>query len=341
MLFPAICVMDKTYMSTFNNKTYPAPLGNYWTLLLHYVPKDARHSEQQLSVQEQLMYEPEQYAVLARQHSGSDQQKEIKITLNSPETEYKVIDITLSPASQRGSGSPKGNVKVNDQQVQVNDDQSSDVKDGYIQIYSLPNGEVKVEVKDAFYAIYDGYRVKLTVVNGKFRDSVRGLCGAFNDDPSSDFLTSENCIARDHEQFIKSFEVEGSEGEQQRKQFAGRTQECILKDVPLYANVISEQDAGQGKPSGVSGRPPKGTRFQTRYVENGEEVCFTIRPVPVCNSKSQQRGSVRKSVPVHCVQNGNVAQLWMNQINRGASPDFSHKKESRTVQIELPQSCSQ
>ncbi|XP_018565741.1 vitellogenin-like [Anoplophora glabripennis] len=336
-----ICVVDKTYVSTFNNKTYPVPLGNYWTLLLQHVPKEARHGDQQLSVEEQLMYEPEHYAILARQHQGSDQHKEIKITLSSPETEYKVIDITLSPASQRDSRAAKANVKVDDQQVQVNDEQSYDVKKGYIQIYALPNGEVKVEVENAFYAIYDGYRVKLTVVNGKFRDSVRGLCGAFNDDPASDFMTSENCIARDYQEFVKSFELEGSEGEQQRKQFAGRTEQCVPKEVPLYVNVISEKDAGHGKHSGDSGRSSKGTRFQTRYVENGGEVCFTIRPVPVCNSRSQQRGAVRKSVPVHCVQKSNVAQLWINQINRGASPDFSHKKESKTVQIELPQSCSQ
>lgn len=337
-LFLAICVVDQTYISTFNNRTYPGPLDNHWTLLLQYVPKDARHTEEQISVEQQLQKQPENYAILVRQHSGSEQQKEVKITLSSPETSYKVIDITLSPSGQRAKGC-KAKVTVDNQEVQMSDQWSYDVKDDFIQIYSLPNGEVKVEVDDAFYAIYDGYRVKLTVVNGKFRDSIRGLCGAFNDDPHGDFLTSENCIASDYKQFIKSFELEGPEGPQQRKQFSGATNECVPRQVPLYVNVISDRDAGRKGRSGGFGSPSQGTRFQTQYVESDGEICFTIRPVPVCNSKNQPHGWVRKSVPVHCVQKSNVAQLWKSQIDKGASPDFSHKKESRTVQIKLPQKC--
>lgn len=350
-LLIAICVVDQTHISTFSNQTYPAPLEHQWTLLLHYVPKDARHTEGQIPVEQQLQRQPENYAVLVRQQSGSGQQKEVKITLSSPKTDYKVIDITLEPSAHGTKGSSKGSAKgsskgckakvtVDNQQVSVSDQQSHDIKEGYIQIYSLPNGEVKVEIHEAFYAIYDGNRVKLTVVNGKFRDSIRGLCGAFNDDPSSDFLTPQNCIACDYRHFIKSYALEGSEGQQQLAKFPGANSQCVAKQVPLYVNVISDRDAGRKGHSGGSGSPSKGTRFQTRYVETDIEICFTIRPVPVCNSSSQPRSLLRKSVSVHCVQKSNVALLWKSQIDRGASPDFSHKKESKTVHIELPQSCS-
>ncbi|KAJ8936451.1 hypothetical protein NQ314_012313 [Rhamnusium bicolor] len=337
-----ICVVDHTHSSTFNNKTYPTPIDKHWTVMLQYVPKEARHQERQLSVEEQLTSQTENYAVLVRKNSGSKKQKDIKITFSSPKTDFKVVDITMNPAQEQGYIGKKVRVTIDGKEVQVSDKQSHDINDDYVQIYGLPNGEVKFEIKGVFYTIYDGERVKLTVLDGKFRDSVRGLCGAFNDDKARDFLTSENCIAGDFQKFVRGYEIEGSEGEQQRQRFSRKSHECVPVITPLFANVISEWDTGRRDKYAGSGRSSgKYTRFQTRYVEQNGEICFTIRPMPVCSSKSRERDFIKKNVAVHCVQKSNVAQLWKNQIDKGSSPNFSHKKETKTVEMELPQSCSE
>lgn len=316
--------------------------------MLQYVPKHARQNAQdQLSVDQQLLrYQVENYAVLVRSNKDNKKQKDIKITVDVPQTQGKYLDITLEPASnqqnERSGSNPTAKVYVNGQQITYSNLKSHDINNGYIQIYSLRNGEVKVEVQNAFYLIYDGYRAKLTTLNGKFRNAVRGLCGQFNGDDNTDFLTADNCIAHDVKDFIESYQfVEGQQRSQQRD-----SSKCYDKKV-LYANVISNEDVGNANSIqknslyqnlGVRGSPNSCVKYQTRYVDQNGETCFTIRPMPTC--MCQQGETVTKNVSVHCLQKSNIVQLWKDQINKGASPDFSHKSETRTVKMELPKVCS-
>ncbi|KAG5880948.1 hypothetical protein JTB14_010379 [Gonioctena quinquepunctata] len=199
--FRPSCVVDKTKVNTFSNQTYPADISKHWTVMLHYIPKEARHHDQQ-TVETQLKSQIENYAVLVRRNSRSSQMKDIKMTVSSPETKFKVVDIEMSP-SQQSSSLPKARVTVSGQEVQVSEKESRDVNDGFIQIYALPNGEVKVEVFNAFYILYDGYRARLTLTDSKFTDSTRGICGQNNYHKYEDFLTSEMCIARDSKKIHK------------------------------------------------------------------------------------------------------------------------------------------
>ncbi|KAJ8955349.1 hypothetical protein NQ318_003443 [Aromia moschata] len=324
-----ICVVDKAHISTFSNRTYPASLDKHWTVALQYIPQDARHYEEPKSVQEQLRTQPENFVVFVRQ---SGQGRDVKITFSSPETDYKLMDITMS--SGQGSSGMKTKVNVNGQEVQVSGHSSHDIGEGYVQIYGLPNGEVKVEVRDWFYVISDGERMKLTALNGRFRNSVRGLCGVFNDDEANDFLTPGNCIVGDYKQFIKSYDIESGEGRGQTQTHSKGSHECVPKEVPLYADVISNRLWSQrSQHSGDC------TLLQTRYVEEYGQICFTIGEMPVCRGHCRQRGTITNNVPVHCVKNSNAAQLWKKQIDQGQSPDFGHKKETKITRIELPQSC--
>ncbi|CAH1153579.1 unnamed protein product [Phaedon cochleariae] len=332
------CVVDQTEVNTFSNWSYPIEISRHWTLLLQYIPKEARHQER--TVEEQLRSQLVNQAVLIRQNQESSRHRDVKITLSAPQTEFKVVDIEMTPNQNQGSSEPKARVTVNGKQVRISDKASHDVAKGYIQIYALPNGEVKVEITNGFYVIYDGERVRVNMVNSQYRGAVRGICGQYNDQKSEEFLTSEDCYARDSRKFVKSLELEGQEGQQFRREFAGRNQHCVERRVPLFVDVISDADAHR-QVSSDRHQQGKCTHFKTRYVQENGNICFTLRALPVCSSSCHPRGYVTQNVPMHCIQKSNVAQLWKDQIDRGASPDFSGKKEHKSITMTVPQSCSQ
>lgn len=325
--FSASCVVDRSQVKTFNNVTFPAEISKQWTVMVQYIPEEARHEDPQNKLENQLKNQVKNCAVLVRQSDQSSEKKDLKITLSTPETEFKVIDVTMTPVQ---SGNSRAKVSVNGQQVQISDKESYDIEKGYIQIYALPNGEVKMEVRDIFYIIYDGERMKLVATTGLLKKANKGICGQFTNSQFEDFVTPSECYVRGFDKFVKSYETEGSEGQQIRQELSRNDKECPRKKVPLYVNVLnSETEQYQEKCN----------TFQTRYVEENGEICFTTKSLPTCKSGCQPRGTFSKNVPVHCIQNSPAAELWRNQIDKGANPDFSHKRQTRLVSMEIPENC--
>ncbi|XP_028134501.1 vitellogenin [Diabrotica virgifera virgifera] len=332
------CTIDKTHVNTFSNRTFQAEISKHWTVALQYLNGNSR-LQQEKSIPEQLKQQPEHYVVLTRESSVSSNKKDVKIVLSAPETNFKTVEIDMTPAQSQGSG-PRGKVSVNGQQVPISEKQSHDIEDGFVQMYSLPNGEIKVEVHGGdFYVIYDGNRVKMSATSDKLRNRIVGICGQFTEQESDDFLTPQACVAVDEEEFLRSLEVEGQEGKQLRDAFNGNSKKCLDREIPRFVNVINARDYRS-----QNSQPSKSTRcthFQTQFHEEGDKICFTIHPQPTCSSHCQPRKQITKKVPVHCVQNGKAAKMWKQQIQNGQSPDFSDKSEHRAVSMKIPESCSQ
>ncbi|XP_050313480.1 vitellogenin [Anthonomus grandis grandis] len=323
------CVIDQTTAQTFSNKTYSVNLDKEPTVVMQYVPKDARVNGQQSKSVEQLLRESiENYVVLVRQVAAN--QKEVIINLNHPRTQGKTVKIEMKPSEdrQKSARNPAAKVTIDGQEMHFDDKQIADKCDGYVQVYALPNGEVKLEVEDAFYLIYDGQRVKVTATGNKLRDSVYGLCGRFSQDKHEDFTVPSNCVTRDTRKFVESYQVE--KGQQWRN---SPSEQCIKKVLPLYTNVISNQNGSQMRTKLASG-----TVMKHRYIEENGEICFTIRPLPVCNTSVKQ--VVTKNVPVHCIQGTKTAYYYKSLIDQGGNPDFSRKSETRTARMEVAAQCN-
>ncbi|KAG5880950.1 hypothetical protein JTB14_010381 [Gonioctena quinquepunctata] len=156
--------------------------------------------------------------------------KDLKLIFSTPETHFKIVEIELTPNKEKSFTSPKARVTVDGKEGKISERESYDVNDGFIHIYALPNGKIKVEVRYAGYIIYDGYRARLTSTSSKFRGSLRGLCGQFNSQNYEEFLTYENCFARDPKKFIKSLEVEGQEGQYDRSDYPKNKRMCRKRD---------------------------------------------------------------------------------------------------------------
>lgn len=281
-----------------------------------------------MDIQNQLEHQTENYVILVKKDSQSDK-KEVKIALSAPETEFKVLDITLSPKSEQDGV----RVTVNSNDISVKGDETFQYGEGYIQAYSLGEDEVKIEVRDQFYVIFDGRVVKLSLLNGKFKDAIRGICGQFNDKGFEDFRSPSNCFVRDHKKFIESYEVEGTQGKDRREMLSSNDNECVRKIDPVHVKVVTTFDDDEDVSEDC-------TQFQTKYVEENGEVCFTLRPMPVCSRTCQATSSTERNVPVHCIKKSRVGNLWKTQIDNGGSPDFSHKTETKTVLLQIPQNCA-
>ncbi|ENN74321.1 hypothetical protein YQE_09292, partial [Dendroctonus ponderosae] len=306
------CVIDEAAAQTFSNRSYPLSLGTGWTVMMQYVPQHARSGRQ---ASQKLREQEINYIVLVRE--VTQQQKEVKITLNHPKTEEKTVEIDLQYLQNVVA-------TVDGQTVQFNDNKAADFFNGYLEIYALPNGEVKVEVQDWFSIVFDGQRVKLTATSETLYDSVVGICGRFSE-RNEDFSTPQNCFVKSSKLFAQSFETEGRQ--QQEK--------CTRKTMPLYTDVITDMDVERMKSRNQA--TSNGVQLRNRYVEEDGEICFTISPLPEC--KTNAKRTMTKRVPVHCVANSKTAYYLKNQMERGGNPDFSHKQESKTLSLEVAQEC--
>lgn len=289
-----------------------------------------KHASQRKTSLKDLRYQTKHYVILVQEYM---KKKAVKISLSSPETEFKVLDITMLPTKQESSTK----LLVDGKEIKVKWNESYEYAQGFVQIYAIPNGELRVEVRDQFYVFFDGKRIKLSLLNSKFRDATRGLCGQYNGNKYEDLLSPSNCLVHDPKKFIDSYEVDGLRGQQVRKELeSGNSMVCTRKKTPVYINVVKTSENLKK----FENTPENCTKFQTRYIEDGGEICFTLRPMPVCRTRCQPVSKGMKNVPVHCIKDSAVAQIWIKQIIHGGNPDFSHKSESRSLSLELPNNCS-
>uniref|UniRef100_A0A182PUV6 Vitellogenin domain-containing protein n=1 Tax=Anopheles epiroticus TaxID=199890 RepID=A0A182PUV6_9DIPT len=81
-------------------------------------------------------------------------------------------------------------------------------------------------------------------------------------------------------------------------------------------------------------------KYQAQYVEQGDKICFTSRPLPTCASQCKAFEKAPKYVDVHCRDiTDSVAQLYKQQIRKGVNPDMSNKSVTKTVKFFLPKKC--
>ncbi|KAF5287239.1 hypothetical protein FQR65_LT12283 [Abscondita terminalis] len=292
-----------------------------------------QQNQQFQNVQHNADNQIEHYAVLVRNMKNSKHGKEVKVILRSYHTKYENMEIDMVPSEK---SKMRAEVYVNEKKQNVHPEHGLQFND-YMRVNVLPNGEVAFAVQNVFYILYDGQRFRLTILDSsKFRNDVRGLCGVFNGNNRFDFTCPQNCILQNAEQFVDSYKL-NNQSQNQHSQH-----QCSYSEV-IYADVISNEAVGLlSKNQGDSTNYNRGcTRHQTRYFyDDGGKVCFTVKMHPICKQHCKPKQQITKTVGVYCVPQGQNTELWIKEIEKGASPDFSIKTPSKHVPIDVDQSCS-
>lgn len=335
-----MCVVDQNAVNTFDSKTFPIKVPESWTVMFIHSPRAAwrnlRYNSEQANKEDE-----ESYMVLVREKSS--RQKEVKIYAR-----YRndVNEIDIIPSE---SASSAAMVSINGKQIQ-HDNSNTRFTYGsgsgrHMHIYYLSNSELKISLPYAFDVVYDGKRVKLIITANKFRKFARGLCGDYNGESSDDLRTPENCLLADYNEFVNSYVLPEQQRDQQSR---GSYRSGCYKKKHVYANVVSDWDTGRRSRRSFINLDSKGdgtragcTRHQTRYSEDNDQLCFTVRPLPVCLPGCKATGNISKLVPVHCVEKSNLSFMWKTQIDKGANPDFSLKTPVRSIRMDVPLACYQ
>lgn len=304
--------------------------------MMVHVPLHARSSKYSSQELKNYMEYQNNYAILVKE-SASDK-KEVKIYLRTPRTNSDVSEIDLKP-----NNAQYPTILVNNQPQSYSEKKVAKLYDDYIQVYALPHGEVKIDIEDEFSVIYDGSRVMVRLYNDRYYNEVRGICGNANAMAADDLRAPENCALRTPQELVEAYTI--SEGASPRDPKHNEYKSGCYPYSYVYANVISLHDELENRESNYRGRSSKPLRScskqQTRYLVEGDEVCFTIRPLPQCQSPCSPTQTILKSVPVHCVKMTGVTQFWMKQIDKGGNPDFALKKVTKNMNFDVPQSCRQ
>nr|XP_012139901.1 PREDICTED: vitellogenin-like [Megachile rotundata] len=194
--------MDLNRAETFDGKEFPLKLSSCWQVLMTTYPRlNPRKPSEKLA-----MSEDESVSILAREING---QKEVKVILGQNE-------ILLLP------GSELPEVLVNGQKVPVSGTVTHQVRqDDEVVFEIFQRGSHYISVVSEEYDVtltYDGKRLMIEEPE-MFSYSLRGLCGNYDGDSETDFMSPDNCPLTKPEEFIASYTLtkEQCEGENLQK----------------------------------------------------------------------------------------------------------------------------
>lgn len=255
----------------------------------------------------------------------------------------------------QSGGQNAAEVKFNGKKASFNQKSSDSFQDEdgntVIQVYALPSGTVRlIGQKNGIEILFDGQRVKLQASNN-YRGQMRGLCGTFDGQSADDFTSPKNCVLKNPYEFAASYAVPDSSLTSPAKELRQRAEQAdCYKQTVMLGDVINENEAGRSSKkswskssSNSNGRSQASTSpssLRVKVIEHNGQTCFSLRPYVTCASRSQEANKIEKSVDFHCVSDAQAARRWVEQIKKGANPDFSQKGANHRATIRLPGKCN-
>lgn len=314
----ASCIADVNAVGTFDGFTYPVNFSNLWTVLLLYIPPQGLEAEPYNN-----------YAIITRQTALNH--KEVKVYLKTMQTQRNSIVIDLKMDGD------KMNVYINRKQQNFSSNQINSFFNGYIELYLLHRSEIKLNIKGEFNVIYDGYRVKILLNNNRFYNDIRGLCGNSNSKNFDEFRTPENCAVRTSNELVEAYSIPDNVTPNNPK--TNHYKYGCYNYNHIFANVVSNEDLRIDSKSEHGYHKGNCTGMRTHYKVEVNQVCFTTATLPYCQLGCKATKKIFTYVQVYCIEESKISDMWIGQINKGASPDFALKSPTKQVLFSIPQLC--
>ncbi|KAI1280670.1 Vitellogenin-5 [Halotydeus destructor] len=173
---------------------------------------------------------------------------------------------------------------------------------------------------DDLTVIYDGKNVKVLLEGNQYRGKTVGICGNNDDEEEDEFEGPAEAIFEDSEDFVNAYSMAGEHCEavpqakgyvryprdDERKQANAITHETTKhtrRNPTGQTTVITKQTT---VPVQAGGQQPMQQRkpcesMRTEYVMEGDMVCFTTKPMLVCQAGCHQVAAVEQEVSFHCL----------------------------------------
>jgi len=318
----AACTVDMSAVNTFDNKTYQLPRDDEWHLVAQYVPKQYQHTK--YSPAKQVPF----FKVLTRQNSNG--QKEVKMFLGTKD----VVEIF-----PRGAQEQPG-IKVNNKLYSIKSGEQTEVESKVdsrvlVRFYGLSHGAMRLVAPEYDIQIVSDTTNFVLKVSNQYRGDLRGLCGDFDGETETDFITPKKCIAKDAKLFVKSITVNG-EGNLKHQEFQSQPRDCIYKKTSIRSTLVNNQESRREQ----SPKPERCMNFHHAVVEQEGKICISVRSRPQCSRECEPSSLVEKSMEFHCVEDSTAARNWAKLARKGTKLDVASKGANKTLKIKVPESCS-
>ncbi|RWS27858.1 vitellogenin-like protein [Leptotrombidium deliense] len=199
---------------------------------------------------------------------------------------------------------------------------------------------------------YDGKNVKI-VTDSKYIGKTCGLCGN-NDNESEDELVGPGlCIYDEVEDFVNSYALSGEhcsvvekpQGKvrcpklHQQPGAVKRVTKVQTRHQPSGSTTVVHQETHVQTTSG--NKVPACQVIRNRYIQRNQMVCFTTRPVTICQSPCIPVGTVKtEQLNFHCLEQASpFTQQLMLESEQTVLTQLVSKRIDFTQSVDVPITC--
>lgn len=339
------CLFTKNLMKTFGDQTVKYNLGETWHLAVQKSWPIRRNTDVDNDNKSKTTDKTEydgRVSILMRDASNKQSEtkengKEVLIVLHKKDGDET---IKLMPKKSSES-SPR--LYVDEMEKTLDPDQEAVIytkiiKKPWAQVYITRYGDLNLRLKnESLDLIYSGDDVKVKS-SSMFRDN-RGLCGAYTGESKFDRKSPNDLIVNDDDEYTASWALTDNKSPKKLSELKQRVSEENYSPEKLsYGNAVPNKEKQENKSN--AGKHKCQTRHQTQYVEKHSQICFSKRPLPVCEPGCKFNGKTTQIVAVYCRDvNDPAAAEYKNQIHGGRSLDMTSHKTTMMVHFSIPKRC--
>jgi hypothetical protein len=257
--FNDVCHVSSNKVSTFDNVEYRVPMSSCYAVLAKDCSSESK------------------FAVLMKKLHESTEMKEVKIITQS----QKII---LRPTSESGESIT---VEVNGETY--NPEEAREIKqhNHVVARVEKEGPYVKITLPETGVKVYfDGYacNVKLSKM---YQNQQCGLCGHYDEEHTDEFRTADFSQVDDVREFYKSYIIKDSQCSLPEDSKICDDSECE------YTPHWESNDKIESEDEELTSEKPS---YRTKIVESGDQLCFSIVPLPLCapHSYPEKYGTEKK-----------------------------------------------
>jgi hypothetical protein len=224
--------------------------------------------------------------------------------------------------------------------------------------------------------LFDGKNIKVLIDN-KLKGKTCGICGNNDDESENEFEGPGECIFEDAEDFVNSYSMAGEHCEvkpraqgkvrcpkrDQRRQHDEQNQRRVRIDGQVRRNPtgttkvvhqhveIPQPNAQQQQQQQIRrDQIQSGERIQqrnacqklrTEYVIEGDQVCFTTKPVNVCQSGCRAQATKETPIEFHCLPKASpFTKQLQNEADHTILKQLASKRIDFRRNMAIPTRCS-